>query len=136
MDFEKIIKFRSEKNAFSRRLNIVLEEVRLGYARVTKTIESGDLNPLGYAHGGIYFTMADNAAGSAMASHGYLAVTMDATYHFFRSASEGDTLTATANEIKAGQTICVYDVRITDQNDVLLGMGTFTFYQLDQPINL
>ena len=37
-------------------------------------------------------------------------------------------------EIKAGKTLCVYDVRITDQEGTLLGTGTFTFYRLEQEI--
>ena len=54
---------------------------------------------------------------------------------FMRSANIGDTLTAEAHEVKSGKTLCVYDVRVTDQNGVLLGTGTFTFYKLDQKID-
>ena len=45
-------------------------------------------------------------------------------------------VTAEAAEVKAGNTICVYDVRVTDQNGVLLGTGTFTFYQLEEKIEI
>ena len=71
-----------------------------------------------------------------MASHGHRAVTVNCNYNFMRSAKVGDTLTAEAREIKAGKTLCVYDVHITDQNGTLLGTGTFTFYQLEQEIEL
>lgn len=136
LDFEKIVEYRNKHNRFARKLGIVVEAISPGSARVVKTIEEDDLNPLGLAHGGVYFTMADSAAGSAMVSKGCAAVTMSATYNFFRSAQAGDVVTAEAAEVKAGNTICVYDVRVTDQNGVLLGTGTFTFYQLEEKIEI
>lgn len=134
MDFSNIIAYRNAHNSFAKKLGIVVEEIRMGYARVGKTITEEDLNPLQFAHGGVYFSMADTACGSAAASHGYMAVTVNANYSFFRSAKVGDRLTAEAQELKHGKTICVYQVRLTDQNGTLLGSGEFTFYQLDAPI--
>ena len=136
MDFEKMIAYRNERNLFARRLGIYIEALSLGYARVVKTVEENDNNSLNVPHGGIYFTMADNACGSAMATHGYTAVTLSANYNFFRSARVGDRLAAEAEEVKTGKTICVYEARITDQNGTLLGTGTFTFYRLDQKLEV
>lgn len=136
MDFQKMADFRNTHNPFAQRLGIFVEELGPGYARVTKTVTAEDLNPVGRAHGGIYFSMADTACGSAMASHGHAAVTVNAGYNYFRSANVGDTLTAEAAEVKSGKTICVYDVRITDQNGALLGTGSFTFYQMEQTIDI
>lgn len=134
MDYQKIVDFRNQNNPYPRRQGIVVEEIRDGYARVTKTITAQDVNPLGIPHGGVYFTMADTASGSAMASYGYKAVTLDASYHFFRSAAVGDLLTAEAREIKPGKTVCVYEVRITGRDGALLGSGTFTFYRLAEKL--
>ena len=103
MDFQKMIQYRNERNLFTKKLGIVLEELGPGYARVTKTVEAEDANPIGVPHGGLYFTMADNACGSAMASHGYAAVTLNASYQFFRSARVGDHLIAEAQEVKYGK---------------------------------
>ena len=96
LDFEKIVEYRNKRNRFARKLGIVVESISPGSARVVKTIEEDDLNPLNRAHGGVYFTMADSAAGSAMVSRGYAAVTMSANYNFFRSAAAGDVVTAAA----------------------------------------
>lgn len=134
MDFQKITEYRNAHNPAVTRLGIFVQEIGPGYARVTKTVEPEDLNPLNVPHGGIYFSMADTACGSAMASHGHMAVTMNASYHFFRSANLGDVLTAEATEVKSGKTVCVYEARVSDQNGLLLGTGTFTFYQLEQEI--
>lgn len=134
MDFQKMVEFRNTHNPYAQRLGVLVEEIGPGYGRAVKTITPEDLNPLNFAHGGVYFSMADTACGSAMASHGHMAVTVNCNYNFMRSAKVGDTLTAEAREIKAGKTLCVYNVRITDQDGTLLGTGTFTFYQLEQEI--
>lgn len=136
MDLEQITRFRTERNAFGKHLSIAVEELRPGYARTGKTVTAEDLNPLRVAHGGVYYTMADIAAGNAMAAHGYAAVTVNASFSYFRSAVEGDRLTAEATEIKSGKTICVFDVQVRDQTGALLAAGTFTFFRMEQPLDL
>ena len=134
MNYQKMADYRNSHNPYVQPQGVFVEEISPGYARVTKTVIPEDANPLGVPHGGVYFTMADTACGSAMASHGDKAVTMSASYNFFRSANVGDCLTAEAREVKHGKTVCVFEVRITDQNGVLLGTGTFTFYSLPEKL--
>ena len=136
MDFEKLIDYRNRYNRFSTRIGIVLEELRLGYARARKTVEVDDTNPLGYAQGGVYFTLADSTCGSAAYTYGYKTVTLDASYHYYQAARPGDLLTAVATELHHGKTTAVFEVRITDQRDALLGSGTFTFYLLPEKLEL
>ena len=136
MDMQKILEYRDARNRFCQRVGIMVTELSPGYAKAVKTVAEDDLNPESVAHGGIYFTMADNAAGSAMAAYGEQAVTLNAQYNFMRPAKVGDTLFAEAREIKHGGTICVFDIRITDQNGNLNGTGTFTFYNLKKPIKI
>ncbi len=136
MDMQKILEYRNARNRFCQRIGITVTELSPGYAKVVKAVTEDDLNPVDVAHGGLFFSMADNAAGSAMAAYGTRAVTLNAQYNFMRPARTGDTLTAVAQESKHGGTICVYEVRITDQNDNLTGTGTFTFYDLKQPLDI
>lgn len=136
MDLQKLLKYRNQHNRFCRRLGIEVTEVSPGHAKVTKTVTEEDLNPFGYTHGGIYFTMADHAAGSALVAYGHKAVTLDAQYHFFRSSLAGDVLTAEATELKHGETVSVFEVTITDQNGVRVGAGTFTFFDLKEPLTV
>jgi len=134
MDYQKLMEFRNGKNPFGQKLGITVEEIGAGCARVKKTVGPDDLNPVGVPHGGCYFSVADTACGAAMASHGFQAVTLSSSYEFLRSASIGDTIIGEAREIKSGGTISVYGVRLTDQSGVLLGTGTFTFYNLKKPL--
>lgn len=136
MDLKKILDSRNANNPYAALLGIRVEEIGPGAARAVMTLEPRHLNPVGVPHGGVYFSLADTACGSAMASHGYYAVTISTSYEFLRSGRPGDTLTAAATEIKGGKTICVFDVRITNQEGTLLGSGTFTFYKLDREIEV
>ena len=136
MDFEKLRGTRNRANPFAKLLGIYIEEIGPGYARASMEIAAQHFNPVGVAHGGCYFSLADTACGSAMSSHGYLCVTVNSTYNFMRSAKLGDRLVAEARETKSGRTLCFYDVDVRDQNGTLLGNGIFTFYKLDQKITL
>ena len=136
MDYQKLKDTRNSTNPFAQRLGIFVEEIGPGYARAVKDITPEDSNPVGMAHGGCYFSLADTACGSAMASHGYYAVTVNASYNFLRSAKLGDHLVAEARETKGGRTLCFYHVEIRDQAGTLLGSGDFTFYKLDREIPL
>jgi acyl-CoA thioesterase len=134
MDLQKIRFFRNTRSTYCVKHGIYLEELRTGYARVIKTITADDLNPLQYAHGGVYYAVADTACGSAVISHGQMVVTVSGSYNYFRSAKEGDTIICEAREVKHGKTICVSECTITDQNGILLGNGNFTFYQLEESV--
>ena len=134
MDFEKLRQYRNESNAFARKLGIVVEEIRPGYARSRKVTLADETNPAGTTHGGVCFTMADLTAGAASAAHGCVSATVNADYQYLRACHTGDTLTAEAVEVKSGRTLCVYEVKITDQDGKLVGMGTYTFFIKDKPL--
>ena len=136
MDYEQIRAFRNRNNPFARRLGIYVEELRPGYARTVKTLTEEDLNPVGVPHGGVYFSMADIACGSAVAAYGTMAVTVNSSFSFLKSAPAGSRLTAEARELQGGRTICVLEVRVTGEQGELFAMGTFTFRRLSQTLQL
>ena len=134
MDFEHIRSYRNSKNAFCIRMGIHVEELRPGYARVVKTLTEEDENPVGLPHGGVYFSMADTACGSAMAGYGVVCVTINSSFHFLKSAKTGERLTAEAREIQSGKSVAVLEARVTGEAGELLAMGTFTFRRINTPI--
>ena len=128
--YEQLRAFRNTKNRFGRRLGIYVEELRPGFARAVKTVTEEDLNPVGLPHGGVYFSLADTACGSAMVAY----VTIDSSFHFLKSARLGDVLTAEARALPGGRTVCTLEVRITGAQGELFAAGIFTFRRLDQPL--
>ena len=136
MDYEQIRAFRNDKNIFSKRLGIYVEELRPGYARAVKTVAEEDLNPVQVPHGGVYFSLADTACGSAVGAYGTLAVTINCSLSFLKSAKVGDRLTAEARELPGGRSVCVLEARVTGESGELLAVGTFTFRRLEKKIEL
>ena len=135
MDFQEMVQFRNTHNPYTQRLGIRVEEIRLGYARTTKTVTEEDTNIAGMAHGGLFFSMADTTSGSALSSYGRRAVTLNASFNYLRGAKPGDVLTGEAHEVKHGETICVYDVTIRNQDGTPVSSGTFTIFLFNEPLN-
>ena len=88
-------------------------------------------NPMGVVHGGALFTLADTVAGTAAFTTGRNCVTLDTSMQFL-SAARGDRLRCVARPKKAGRTVLVYDIAITDGEDRLVASGTFTFYAVGE----
>ena len=136
MDYERFRTFRNTQNPYAKRLGIYVEELRPGYARAVKTVTEEDLNPAHVPHGGVYFSLADTACGSALAAYGNVCLTISSSLSFLKSAKAGDRLTAEARELQNGRSVCVLEVRVTGEDGALLAAGTFTFRRLEKKIEL
>ena len=96
-DLERILKLRQEAAGLNQTLHMhVVTLDKDGGATAELKLTPDVLNPLGMAHGGTIFSLCDIAAGSAAASHGVIAVTLDSTINFYRPGLPGTTLTANA----------------------------------------
>ncbi len=134
MDCEQLRAYRNAKNPFGKKLGIYIEELRPGYAKAVKTVTEEDLNPVQVPHGGIYFSMADTACGSAMVAYGTVAVTINCSFSFLKSARVGERLTAEARELQSGRSVCVLEARVTGEQEELFALGTFTFRRTDKSV--
>lgn len=135
-DFQVLRDWRNVHNVFARKLGITVREIGPGTAFVEKRIEPDDVNPVGGAHGGCLFTIADAACGAAVSSYGYQAVTLSADYHFLHAGAVGDLVTAKAAVIRHGAAVTVCGVELRNQQDRLLGSASMTFYTLDRRLEL
>ena len=105
-----------------------------GGATVELDLTEELLNPLGMAHGGTIFTLCDIAAGSAAASHGLVAVTLDSNIHYYRPGRLGKTLTAVAYERKRGKKTAIYMVEVFDDEHKHIADATFTMFYTGQTL--
>jgi acyl-CoA thioesterase len=112
---QKVAEYMAGEDRVLRALNICLEEVDVGYARMTLKISKDMLNGFGIGHGGITFTLADTAFAFACNSRNRLAVAASCTIKFKKMVYEGDVLTATAIERSLADRSGLYDVTITNQ---------------------
>ena len=134
MDRDTYTEVNGRLSPYCKHNGIFMTELAPGHGVAKKVVTEEDRNALGYAHGAVYFAVADTASGNAVAAYGHTTVTMNSDYHFMRSAKVGDTIIAEANVIKRGRTICVMDCTVKDQDGTLLGKGTFTFFVMEQTI--
>jgi acyl-CoA thioesterase len=77
---------------------IVIEEARLGYARIRMSVTAAMLNGHGTAHGGMIFALADTAFAYACNGRNLRSVAAQASIVYLDPAREGDVLTAEAEE--------------------------------------
>lgn len=113
---EVVAKMMAE-DAFSRWLGIEVLEVKPGFAKIQMTVRPEMNNGFSITHGGITYSLADSAFAFASNSHGRVAVAMETNISYLKKVSSGDTLTATAEQLSLGNTVGVYNVHISNQED-------------------
>lgn len=102
----------------AQRLGIVVDEVRVGYARLAMTIDEWMLNGHDIAHGGMTFTLADTAFAYACNARNEPNVALQASISFTAAARLGERLVAVAEERSGGRgRTGVYDVTVTREDD-------------------
>ncbi len=94
--------------------------VEPGRAVVAMTVREDMLNGLGVCHGGLIFTLADSAMAQASNSHGPAAFAVAASIDFLSPGRLGARLTAAGVEsFRRGRT-ALYEVVVTDDDDVVI----------------
>lgn len=130
MDFQKVIDEINATNVFGNYLGIQIDEVAAGYAKVSVVIRNEHTNPYNTVHGGVLYTVADMAGGTAAYSYGMPVVTVDSNFHFLHAGKNVTKLIGVGKVKRNGKSISVMDVDIMDQNDNLLCSGTFTYAKI------
>lgn len=130
MDFQRVIDEINATNAFGNYLGIQINEVSAGYAKVSLDIRPEYTNPYNTVHGGVLYTMADMAGGTAAYSYGQPVVTVDSNFHFLSAGRNTTKLIGIGKELRNGKTLGVFEVLILDQDEKLLCSGTFTYAKI------
>ena len=124
--------FLNENDRFAVNAGAMLTEIRDGYARAEMTVTREHLNAGGVCQGGALFTLADLAVAAVMNSHGKLTLSLESTISFMNSAVEGDVLVAEAVETHNHHKIPYYEVKISNQNGVMVCGFTCIAYRKTQ----
>jgi len=111
-------------------LNIKIEEVKDGYARLTMNLKEKHLQFLKTVHGGAIASLADSAAAWAtVGSAGLNAVpvTVEMKINFLVPVESG-RLIAEARIVHRGKTISLSDVEVKDSKGRLVAKSLVTYY--------
>ena len=92
---------------------ILIEE---GHCKIKMTVKKEMLNGYGILHGGIAFAFADSAFAFASNSYGRLAVSINGSMNYAKSAKEGDILIAEAKPLNVRHKTADFDVNVMNES--------------------
>ena len=117
-------------NQFAKYNGVKVTGMTADHSEAELVIRDSSLNPYGTVHGGALFTLCDVCSGVAARSDGRKYVTEHADISFLRAAS-GGKLMAKGEAIHRGRTRCVIDVKVYDEQERLICIGTFSFFHVE-----
>jgi acyl-CoA thioesterase len=123
--------FTQDRFAASSGMRIV--EVRPGFARTEMDVEPRHLNAVGILQGGALFTLADLAFALCCNSHGVLAVGCQCDVTYFKAVRSG-RLVASAEEVNRTRTLSTCLIRVTGENEELVGLFKGVAYIKGTPL--
>ena len=123
---ENITYLKSRVEPAVKLIDMTLDKLEPGFARVSITIKPDHLNFHGMAFGGIIVSLADHAFGYAANTLAYPSVASQFNIHFLEGASLGDVLTAESTVVKNGRRISVSEVKIVNSQGKLIATATGT----------
>ncbi len=110
-----VLQARVAAEPLARRFGMEAIEVGPGRSKVAMTVDGECLNQLGSVHGGVTFSLIDEAFELACNSHGTVALALNLNVSFTAPAMPGDRLTAVATEVNCTPRTGLYDIRVTNQ---------------------
>lgn len=118
--------FRNDR--FAAHVGVELLDVGPGRARARLEIGDQHLNAVGVAHGAAIFSLADLVFAVASNSHGTVALGVNVSVSFVKSAGRG-VLVAEAEEVSINPKLATYLIRITDEGGELIALFQGTVYR-------
>ena len=123
-----------EKDYCSQWLGIEPLLIEEGHCKIKMTVRKEMLNGYGILHGGIAFTFADSAFAFASNSYGRLAVSINGSMNYAKSAKEGDTLIAEATALNVTHKTADFDVNVMDEKGEVYYFFRGTVYRSSKEI--
>lgn len=115
---ENRVMMRRDRVAAHLGFEIIRDEA--GCTAISMTIRDDMLNGFDVTHGGVIFSLADTAFAYACNDDNQVTLAAGADISFLKPTRVGDTLTATAVRRAQSGRSGIYDVTVTDQDDVAI----------------
>lgn len=119
-------------DSFSQWLGISRVHESAGSCVLEMTVRSEMTNGFKIAHGGITYSLADSALAFASNGHGRRAVSIETSISHLKPVKAGDRLRAEATERSLGNKTAVYDITITNQENITVALFKGTVYRTSQ----
>jgi len=110
---------------------LTLEE---GHCKIKMTVKKEMLNGYGILHGGIAFAFADSAFAFASNSYGRLAVSINGSITYSKSAEIGEILIAEAIALHVSHKTADFDVNVMNENGEIYYYFRGTVYRSSKQV--
>ena len=115
---KRVVNKMIEGDAFSKWLGIEVIKVSEGFCKLKMTVRKEMTNGFNIAHGGISYSLADSALAFAANSYGMKSLSIETSISHTKKVVSGDSLIATTQEITKDNKSAIYDIKITNQENV------------------
>jgi acyl-CoA thioesterase len=129
---QQVVTHMIEKDLFSQWLGISVIEIKVGYSKIQMEVRPEMINGLGIVHGGIAFSFADSAFAFACNNRNNLSVALDTSINFLKPVHVADILIAEALEIHNGRSTGLYQITITNQNNIVVAIFKGTCFRTNK----
>jgi len=126
---EKIVKKMMADDAFSQWLDIEIMDIKPGYSKLKMEVRPQMNNGFNITHGGIAYSLADSALAFASNSHGRVAIALETNISYMKKVHAQDILTAKTEELSIGNSMGVYNIAVTNQENDKVALFRGTVYR-------
>lgn len=124
-----------EEEPFARRLKMHLVQLDDGFSAVEMDYDAEGMNNMfGRAHGGAIFSLIDEAFETVCQTVGSVTVALNVAVNYVSSPETGARLRAEAREVSSTRRTASYDIKVHDQNGVLIATCQALAYRTGKPL--
>ncbi|MAR39307.1 MAG: thioesterase [Flavobacteriales bacterium] len=128
----KVVKKMMNGDAFSQWLGIEVLEISEGFCKLQMKVRDEMTNGFNIAHGGISYSLADSCLAFAANSDGIQSLSIETSIAHTKKVESGDILTATSKGIDNTNKTAMYDISITNQDNIEIAHFKGTVYRTEK----
>ncbi len=118
--FRNGLRGRVTREGYARKLGMHLVDLKPGYAMVEMVPDESDENIFGTVHGGVIFSLMDEAFQLSCNSHGTVAVALSVNVVYHNPVRRGCRLRAESLELHRSKKTGTYHIKVVDDEGVLI----------------
>lgn len=134
---ERILRSVNAREPFTQHNHIEICDIGEGTSRIELELTKESLNRWGQPHGGVLFTLADDACGIAMSGlRQETCVTVSSTMDFMAPAGSAGRLIAIGKVTRAGRRTCFCQAEVTTAEGKLIAVCHSVWTYTGHPLQL
>lgn len=124
-----------KREPFAQAMKMELVQLEEGFSAVEMSYDPAVMdNMFSRAHGGAIFSLIDEAFETACQTVGTTTVALNVAVNYVASPESGARLRAEAREVSSTKRTAGYDIRVQDQDGVLIAVCQALAYRTGKPL--